>query len=109
VGVVLNETVADAVLAELVEILSDARARLASDGNHFASSSWWKSARDALHELDTLIAALRCGDRPRRLDLEVLFAPTGPIQEVSASSGWGEAFLGLARRFDAAIGRAYGA
>jgi len=29
-----------------------------------------------------------------------LFAPTGPIQEVSLSSGWGQEFLELAERFD---------
>jgi hypothetical protein len=38
--------------------------------------------------------------------MEVLFAPTGPIQEVSISSGWGEAFLSLAERFDAAMAMA---
>jgi hypothetical protein len=31
-----------------------------------------------------------------------LFAPTGPIQEVSLSSGWGDMFLELAKRMDAA-------
>jgi ferredoxin len=44
---------------------------------------------------------------PPRGDLSVLFAPTGPIQEVGVSSGWGEAFLELAERFDRAAGRAY--
>ena len=28
---------------------------------------------------------------------------TGPIQEVALSSGWGDAFLDLADRFDAAM------
>jgi hypothetical protein len=35
-------------------------------------------------------------------DIEVLFAPTGPIQEVSMSSGWSREFLRLAERFDEA-------
>jgi hypothetical protein len=39
--------------------------------------------------------------------LIVLFAPTGPIQEVSISSGWGNEFLDLAERFDRAVQRAY--
>ena len=30
----------------------------------------------------------------------MLFLPTGPIQEVSLSSGWGDAFVALADRFD---------
>jgi hypothetical protein len=29
------------------------------------------------------------------------FAPTGPMQEVALSSGWGEELGALARRFDA--------
>jgi hypothetical protein len=39
----------------------------------------------------------------RPYELRVLFAPTGPIQEVSVSSGWGDAFLELADRFDDAM------
>ena len=33
----------------------------------------------------------------------MLFAPTGPIQEVSLSSGWGDVFIELAERFDDAM------
>lgn len=32
--------------------------------------------------------------------MRVVFAPTGPLQEVSLSSDWAEAFMALARRFD---------
>jgi hypothetical protein len=103
----LDDSNPDPALAELVAVLTDARAMLASDGNNFASSSWWKSAADALREVDRLIAALESGEHPRRLDLEVLFAPTGPMQEVSANRGWGDAFLALARRFDAALLKVY--
>jgi hypothetical protein len=103
----LDDSNPDPALAELVAVLRDARAMLASEGNNFACSSWWKSAADALNEVDRLIAALESGEHPRRLDLEVLFAPTGPIQEVSASRGWGAPFLALARRFNAALPRAY--
>jgi hypothetical protein len=37
------------------------------------------------------------------MTLDVLFLPTGPIQEVSLSSGWGDEFLQLAERYDAAV------
>jgi hypothetical protein len=33
----------------------------------------------------------------------VVFAPTGPMQEVSLGSGWGDEFLGVADRWDAAL------
>ncbi len=35
-----------------------------------------------------------------RLEVAILFAPTGPIQEVSISNGWGEFFIKLADKFD---------
>jgi len=95
-----------AALKELAAVLIDARAMLASEGNNFAGSSWWKSKADALREVDQLVAVLETGKLPRRLDLEVLFAPTGPIHEVSASRGWGAPFLVLERRFDAALRKA---
>jgi hypothetical protein len=59
--------------------------------------------RDALEEIDTLLSALRAGIIPSALTLHVLFAPTGPIQEVSLNSGWGDVFIELADRFDNAM------
>jgi hypothetical protein len=44
---------------------------------------------------------------PAELSLSILFAPTGPIQEVSLSSGWGGEFLKLASTFDAALDEVY--
>jgi hypothetical protein len=86
--------------------LRDARALLARPENDFAWSSW-PAGTHAIRELDALIAHLEAGERPERLTLEVLFAQTGPIQEVSLSSGWAETFLALASRFDAALAKAY--
>jgi hypothetical protein len=37
------------------------------------------------------------------LTLEVLFAVSGPIQEVSLSSGWATPFVALAERSDRAV------
>lgn len=88
--------------AKMIAVLRDARNFLARPDNDFAWSSW-NGAEDALAEIDSLISRLELGDLPPRLDLEVLFAVTGPIQEVSLSSGWGNEFLKLADRFDAAV------
>jgi hypothetical protein len=87
---------------QLVEVLREARGFLARPDNDFTWSDWGSTA-DALQEIDDIIARIESGVLPARLDIEVLFAPTGPIQEVSLSSGWGKAFLGLAERFDAAM------
>lgn len=87
----------------LIVIMREARLLLARPGNNFDFSSW-EDASEALREIDEAIAALSAGACPvERLD--VLFAPTGPIQEVSLSSGWGNEFCALAARFDAAWDR----
>jgi hypothetical protein len=79
----------------LIEVLQEARALLARPDNDFAWSSW-PDAVAALGEIDGLIAALRNKAPVDPPTLQVLFAPTGPIQEVGLSSGWGHAFLALA-------------
>lgn len=90
----------------LADLLREARALLARPGNNFDWSSW-EDEETALREVDGLIAVLEAGRLPARLEVTVLFAPTGPIQEVSLSSGWGDEFVELADRFDAGVTRAY--
>lgn len=67
--------------------------------NDFAWSSW-EDGPAALAELDRQIATIDAGELPPELDLAVLFAPTGPMQEVSLSSGWAYEFLAVASKFD---------
>lgn len=83
-------------LRKLTGILEEARALIARDGNDFLWSSWIDQDH-AIAEIDSIIAELKDGSVP---EIGVLFAPTGPIQEVSLSSGWGNEFLELAKRFD---------
>ena len=89
-------------LKRLISVFEEARDLLADPDNNFDWSSW-SGHEDALGEVDGILSSLRRGVLPERLFMEVLFAPTGPIQEVSISSGWGEAFLSLAARFDEAM------
>jgi hypothetical protein len=93
-----NEVKKDALL----QVLKDTRAVLVRPDNNFAWSSW-KNAGAALKEIDALIERVSTGAAPDPPELRVLFAPTGPIQEVSVSSGWGDTFLQLAERFDDAM------
>jgi hypothetical protein len=88
----------------LLEVLRDAREFLARPCNDFAWSSW-DNCEDAVRQMDDLIRRVESGDMPDLTDLTVLFAPTGDIQEVAESSGWGQEFLKLARRFDAVVER----
>jgi len=80
---------------------------LSRPNNDFTWSSW-DDAPAALRQVDGLIARIESGDMPKQSDVNLLFLPTGPIQEVAENSGWGEQFLTLAKRFDRAVAWAYG-
>lgn len=88
---------------KLIDVLREARDLLARPGKEFLWSSW-ENARQATREIDQLIAEVRSGGLPSEA-LQIVFAPTGPMQEVSLGSGWGDEFLSLAARFDDALGR----
>ncbi len=89
---------------ELMAVLAEVRELLARPGNDYAWSSFAR-AEAALAEIDELATQARVeGEVP--FMLKVLFAATGPIQEVAISSGWGDEFIELAERFDVAIGEA---
>jgi hypothetical protein len=83
-------------LHTLITILKEARSILAREGNDFSWSSW-KDQDQSISEIDSIITKLENGTVP---DIRVLFAPTGPIQDVSLSSGWEHEFMELAERFD---------
>lgn len=70
--------------------------------NDFSWSSW-EDAPTALAEIDGVLRTLRANRSPDRLQMEVVFAPTGPLQELSLSSGWGDELVALGDRFDAAM------
>lgn len=88
--------------AALLDIFQRVRDLVALPHNDFAWSSW-RDADHALEEIDGIISRLQQGEMPDRLEMATLFAPTGPMQELSLSSDWGNRFLGLASEFDAAI------
>jgi hypothetical protein len=86
----------------LLEALGETRQLLARPDNSYGWSGW-ANAEAALTEIDAVIEGIRSGASPDATQVGVLFAPTGPIQEVSVSSGWGDAFLALADRIDNAM------
>ncbi len=60
--------------------------------------SWssYESVEDAIRELDELEPKLAIRDPEALFTMRVLLAPTGPLQEMSLSSGWASEFLELA-------------
>jgi hypothetical protein len=87
--------------ALLGEVLAASIELVSLEDNDFAWSSWEGKAA-AVQELEAHLATLHSGNRLDLHSLSVLFAPTGPMQELSLSSGWGEAFVKLASYFDMA-------
>jgi hypothetical protein len=83
-------------LSGLLTVMTEIRRLLALPDNDFAWSSW-RDQRAALADINRSIADLKQGAVPH---LSLLFAPTGPLQDVSLRSGWGAEFLALAERFD---------
>jgi hypothetical protein len=86
----------------LVQALRETRELVARSDNDYAWSPW-ENREAALREMDALIARVLSGAVPDATQLGALFAPTGPLQEVSLSSGWADAFLDLANRIDGAM------
>ena len=85
----------------LADVLRSAVELLSLPDNDFSWSSW-ENREAAVAEVQTILELLERGELPDRVSLSVLFAATGPIQEVSLSSGWSETFLKVAERFDRA-------
>lgn len=85
---------------DLIDVMVEARRLVALPDNDFSYSSFIDQEA-ALKEIDTYIERLREGVT-KTGGMSVLFLPTGPMQEVSLSSGWGDEFVALADRFDRA-------
>ncbi len=86
---------------QVIPILTEVRELLSSRQNDFAWSAW-RNRETALAEMDEVIRRARAGSLS---ELSVLFAPSGPIQDVSASTGWGDRFLELAERLDREVAK----
>lgn len=87
---------------ELLEVLKETRELLALPDNDFGWSSW-DNVEDALAEFDQTISSIEADRYSRFSKLTTLFAPTGSIQEVSVSSGWGKKFIEVSEKFDTAL------
>ena len=84
---------------QMITLLRETRSCLQHPGNDFTWSRW-DDSKHALKDFDDYILSLETGLPTDPSELSMLFGPTGSIQEVSLSSGWGTEFLTLAERFD---------
>lgn len=83
----------------LAQVLASALELVALPDNDFSWSSWADAAA-ATAEIQALMASVSSGVMPEQLKVSVLFAVTGPLQELSLSSGWAQVFVRLAALFD---------
>lgn len=83
----------------LIHVLEAAIELISLPDNDFCWS-YWDGEEEAKREILGLVGALRNGALPEKVKFAVLFAPTGPLQEVSLSSGWAESFLKVAEKYD---------
>lgn len=88
-----------ATQSDLVELLREVVVLLRRPDTDTAYSRY-KNAHEAVAEMETHLHCIEVGDFSKLRDLEILFAPTGTLQDISINSGWGEYFLTLAERFD---------
>ncbi|MCP3433641.1 hypothetical protein [Stutzerimonas stutzeri] len=86
-------------MGSLIHVLESAIELVSLPDNDFCWSSW-ESEQEAKQEMLALIGSVKAGVLPEKLKIAVLFAPTGPLQEVSMSSGWADAYLKIADRYD---------
>lgn len=85
---------------KLIRVFEDAKLLLSRSDNSFLYSGW-EDAAEANAEMDQVLGYLREGKVAAVS--AIYFLPTGPLQEVNISSGWGDEFLALADRYDAAM------
>jgi hypothetical protein len=58
------------------------------------------SPEEVVQSLQRQIDALMAGGKGDRLELSVLFAPTGALQEISMANDWSDEYLARAASFD---------
>lgn len=89
----------DHPIESLIHVLEASIELISLPENDFSWSTW-EGEEQAKAELLGLVSTLKSGELPKKLDVSVLFAATGPLQELSLSSGWADTFLKVADKYD---------
>lgn len=83
----------------IIEILKEVRDIIDSPDTDVAWSRY-NTVEEVVEDLELHIKKMTINEESAIENLKVLFAPTGSLQEISISSGWGCKFLEIASRFD---------
>lgn len=87
---------------EIIQIVHHVRESLGEHTN--LDWSKYKDVNELIFELETVISALQVKEYIVLEQVKHMFAPTGSLQEISISNGWGSEFLELAERVDKFVG-----
>jgi hypothetical protein len=86
----------------LLSILEKAQKMVAIQSNMFIWTDW-KNSQEAIDELQKIKQEIERDNYSSISALEIIFGPTGPMQELSIDSGWTNEFILLAEDIDKAI------
>ncbi len=86
------------VFKKLADLTAIIRKKIDNETDVFWSR--YDSVQHLINDLDREVDRLKIKDHTVLRDLEILFAPTGSLQEISISNGWSDEFLVLAQEFD---------
>ena len=67
--------------------------------------SRYTSAEDVIRDLERIEDKIVNKDNDATSELLFLLSPTGSLQEISISSGWGNEFLVIANNLEVALGK----
>jgi hypothetical protein len=84
---------------KLIELIDETKKFIIEESEDFCLSGWDNSA-DALEKIDSLLEKSLNGDKKALSSLGTLFAPTGPLQELSMANGWAHIYLEIAEEID---------
>jgi hypothetical protein len=85
---------------ELVEIVDELLAIVQSNRQDLNWQPHYDNERDLIEDLRDHAERMRRGDGSRLPKLRYVLLPTGALNEIAFSSGWGESYVRLANRFD---------
>ena len=86
----------------LINLLGEIKELIRTQDTNMVWSSI-DTKEELLRELDTYIQSFQNNDFSSIEQLVVLFHPTGDLQEIAISGGWGEEYLSISKKFDELI------
>ncbi|QIS04679.1 hypothetical protein F5X71_22205 [Nocardia brasiliensis] len=90
---------------ELVDLLDQVLAAVRAVPQDLTWQRRYANEQELIDDLDDCVGRIRRHDLSRLDELSLVFAPTGSLCEIAASSGWLDLYTVLGNRFDALYAR----